>query len=75
MVLIFGYHIAFWCGLLGAILILLHVPSCSKHWAQKLPFISNSLSKYHKQTLGLATLFAFAHIILDIMGLVFGVWI
>jgi len=62
-------EIKFWTALIAAILILLHIPSCNKHWAKKLKVLSGFLSKYHKLTLNLATLFALLHIVLVILDL------
>jgi|TARA_Y100000310_G_C20441240_1_gene696216 hypothetical protein len=70
---IIGHTIGFWSGMIGAIFIILHMPTCNKHWAQKLPFISRPLAKHHTLTLTLATLFGFIHIILGIIHLIGGV--
>ncbi len=75
MVAFLGETIGFWAGLLGAIFIVLHMPTCNKHWAQKLPFISKPLAKHHYLTLGLATIMGFTHITLGLLGLIFGIWI
>jgi hypothetical protein len=72
---IIGQTIGFWSGMIGAIFIILHMPTCNKHWAQKLPLISKPLSKHHNLTLGLATFFGFTHIILGITELIWGIMI
>jgi len=72
---IIGQTIGFWSGMIGAVFIVLHMPTCNKHWAQKLPFISKPLAKHHNLTLGLATLFGLTHIILAITGLISGIWV
>lgn len=70
---IIGQTIGFWTGLVGAVFIVLHMPTCNKHWAQKLPFISKPLSKHHYLTLSLATFFGFTHIILALVDIILGV--
>jgi len=59
--------IGFWVSLIAALFILLHVPSCNIHWADRLGPFSRYLRKYHDLTLNLATAFAVAHIILIIL--------
>ncbi|MFC1769348.1 hypothetical protein ACFLZX_06320 [Nanoarchaeota archaeon] len=54
-------------GFLAAIFILLHVPSCSQHWAQKIPGIAQKLAQYHNLTLNLAMILAFLHILLIVL--------
>lgn len=75
MVLILGQDIGFWTAFVAGIFILLHLPSCSEHWAYRLLPFSRYLRKYHNLTLALATLFAFAHVVLSLVGLITGVWI
>ncbi len=75
MIEILGRDVGFWMGLIAGLLILLHVPSCNKHWADRLKPFSLYLRKYHDLTLVLATLFALAHIVLALVGLVFGIWV
>jgi hypothetical protein len=70
-----GQTIGFWTGLLGAVFIVLHMPTCNTHWAQKLPLISKPLASHHHLTLSLATVFGFGHLMLAFLGLVFGIWI
>lgn len=72
---ILGQTIGFWVGFIAAIFIMLHIPSCNKHWANKLKPFSSYLSKHHTLTLDIATVFAIAHIVLVLIGLIFGVWI
>ena len=72
---ILGRDVGFWMGFVAGLFILLHIPSCNKHWADKLKPFSLYLRKYHDLTLILATLFALAHIVLALVGLVFGIWI
>ena len=61
----------FWTSLIAAMFILLHIPSCNKHWAYRLRPLSKYLSRFHDQTLILATIFAIIHIILAGIGLIF----
>jgi hypothetical protein len=75
MVEILGQTIGFWSAFVAGILILLHIPSCNKHWAYRLKPFSNYLGKVHDQTLFLATLFAIIHIFLSIIGLIFNMWL
>jgi len=75
MVLIFGHDIGFWFGILAGLLILLHLPACDYHWADRFGKVSAFLKKHHLLTLRLATTFALIHILLAIMGLGFGIWI
>ncbi len=75
MVIFLSQTIGFWTAFIAAIFILLHIPSCNKHWASRLKPLSTFLSDYHDLTLKLATVFALAHIILSLVGLVFGVWV
>ena len=75
MALLLGQHIGFWLAFIAGIFILLHIPSCNKHWAYRLKPLSKYLSKVHNQTLILATLFAIIHIILSLIGLIFNIWI
>ena len=72
---IFGQGLGFWLGLVAAIFILLHIPSCDVHWANRLKPFSTLLKKYHRPTLVLATIFALVHVILAIVGLAFNIWI
>ena len=75
MIEILGRDLGFWLGLIAGLFILLHIPSCNKHWADRLKPFSLFLRKYHDLTLVLATLFALADVALALVGLVFGVWI
>jgi membrane protein DedA with SNARE-associated domain len=75
MEILFGKDIGFWVGVIAGIFILLHIPSCNKHWAARLQPLSKHLKKYHNLTLNLATIFALLHVILSFGGLVFGIWI
>jgi len=75
MVEILGQTIGFWSAIVAGIFILLHIPSCNKHWAYRLKPLSKYLVRFHDKTLILATLFAIIHIILSITGLVFNIWI
>jgi len=75
MELMFHQNITFWTGFIAGLFILLHLPSCDVHWANKLGKFSGFLSKHHYFTLRLATFFAIIHVFLDLIGLVFGVWI
>ena len=72
---IFGESISFWTGFIAGLFILLHIPSCNKHWAARLRPFSIFLTKYHDLTLDLATGFAIIHLVLDLIGLISGVWI
>ena len=67
--------VGFWTAFVAGIFILIHLPSCSVHWADRLKPLSVYLKKYHVLTLNLATIFALVHIILSLVGLIFGVWI
>ncbi len=58
MVEMLGQTIGFWSAFIAGILILLHIPSCNKHWAYRLKPFSNYLGKVHDQTLIIATIFA-----------------
>lgn len=73
MVIFLGETIGFWSGMIGAVFIILHMPTCNKHWAQKLPFISRSLAKHHTLTLSMATTFGFLHLILGFISIISGV--
>lgn len=73
MIILLGETIGFWSGIIGALFILLHMPTCNKHWAQKLPFISQHLAKHHTLTLTLATTFGFMHLILGFIELVWSI--
>ncbi len=73
--IIVGQTIGFWTAFIAALFILLHVPSCNKHWALRLKPLSTYLSKHHDTTLIIATIFALAHIIMSLAGLIFGVWV
>ena len=75
MVEIIGQDIGFWTAFIAGILILLHIPSCNKHWAYRLKPLSKYLIKIHNETLILATIFAIIHIILSVLGLTFNIWI
>jgi hypothetical protein len=75
MVEILGQTIGFWLALIAGIFILLHIPSCNKHWAYRLKPLSKYLSKIHNETLIMATIFAILHIILSLLGLTFNIWI
>jgi membrane protein DedA with SNARE-associated domain len=72
---VLGQTLGFWIGLIAAIFIMLHIPSCNKHWAQRLKPFSSYLARHHSLTLNLATLFALVHIALSLTGLVTGIWI
>jgi membrane protein DedA with SNARE-associated domain len=72
---IVGQTLGFWVGLVAAIFILLHIPSCNAHWAQRLKPLSSYLKRHHALTLNLATLFAIVHVILAVVGLTTRVWI
>jgi len=75
MTLLLGQHIGFWISMVAGVFILLHIPSCNKHWAYRLKPLSKYLARFHDQTLILATLFAIIHIFLSITGLIFNIWI
>ena len=70
---IIGQTLHFWTGLLAGILILVHIPSCDTHWAEKLKPFSDVLQRHHMLTLRLATLFALLHITLSLIALFGGV--
>lgn len=65
----------FWTAFIAGIFILLHIPSCDVHWANRLKWLSNALSEHHQFTLRAATLFAILHLTLSLVGLLTGVWI
>ena len=67
--------IGFWTAFISGLFILLHIPSCDFHWASKIKSLSTFLTKYHRPTLHLATIFAIIHIFLSLLGLIFGVWL
>ena len=69
---IINHTLTFWTGLIGAIFIVLHLPTCNAHWADKLPLISKTLRKYHNPTLYIATISGIIHIILAIIELIGG---
>jgi len=75
MVETLGQTIGFWSAFIAGFFILLHIPSCNKHWAYQLKPLSKYLARFHDQTLILATLFAIIHIFLSIIGLIFNIWI
>jgi hypothetical protein len=75
MTILLAQTIGFWTSFIAGMFILLHIPSCNKHWAYRLKPFSTFLSRYHSFTLNLATLFAIIHIILGLVGLITGVWI
>ncbi|MCK4252683.1 hypothetical protein KAX97_14645 [candidate division WOR-3 bacterium] len=75
MVEILGQTIGFWSAFIAGILILLHIPSCNKHWAYRLKPFSNYLGKVHDETLIIATIFAILHIVSSLLGLAFNIWI
>jgi len=75
MVEILGQTIGFWSAFVAGIFILLHIPSCNKHWANRLKPFSRYLKKLHDETLIIATLFAIIHIVLSLLGLAFNIWI
>ena len=73
--LLLDQTIGFWTGFIAGFFILLHIPSCNDHWANRLKPFSNYLKEYHNQTLIWATVFAIIHIVLDLIGLIFNIWI
>jgi len=73
--MVFENTLHFWTSLIAAVFILLHIPSCNKHWAHRLKPFSKYLKKYHNQTLILATIFALIHVVLTFIGLIFNIWI
>lgn len=72
---IIGQTVGSWTGFIGAFFILLHIPSCNQHWVHRLKPFSDFLKEYHDETLLMATVFAIIHIILDLIGLTFNIWI
>jgi hypothetical protein len=75
MVEILGQTIGFWSAFVAGIFVLLHIPSCNKHWAYRLKPFSKYLKKAHNETLIAATIFAVLHIVLSFLGLLFNIWI
>ncbi|MBR9698847.1 hypothetical protein GOV09_00115 [Candidatus Woesearchaeota archaeon] len=67
--------IGFWTAFIAGIFILLHIPSCNKHWAHRLKPLSTLLERVHNQTLILATIFALVHVVLSLLGLFLDIWI
>lgn len=67
--------IIFWTGFISGLFILLHIPSCSLHWADKMPKISKVLRRYHDETLNIAVTFAIGNIFLVLAGFIFGIWL
>ncbi len=67
--------IGFWTSFAAGIFILLHLPTCDYHWADRLKTAAKYLRKYNKSTLNLAALLALVHIILSLIGLISGVWL
>jgi hypothetical protein len=75
MVEILGQNIGFWSAFVAGIFVLLHIPSCNKHWAYRLKPFSEYLRKVHNETLIIATIFALLHVFLSLLGLVLNIWI
>ncbi|MBR9693098.1 hypothetical protein GOV07_04180 [Candidatus Woesearchaeota archaeon] len=67
--------ITFWLGVIAALFILLHMPSCDAHWADKFGAVGKWLRRYHTPTLRIATIFALVHLLLIVFGFVFGIWL
>ncbi|MBT3324152.1 hypothetical protein HN840_01925 [archaeon] len=62
--------ISFWTSVISSIFILLHIPSCNIHWANRLKPFSKYLKKYHNLTLNLAAAFALIHVIIIFVELI-----
>jgi hypothetical protein len=75
MVNLLGQTIGFWVAFMAGIFIMLHIPSCNRHWAARLKPFSKYLKKVHNETLGMATILAILHICLSLVGLITGTWI
>ena len=73
--MVFEHTIHFWTSFIAGIFVLLHIPSCNKHWAYRLKPFTKYLEKIHNETLIIATFFAAIHIILSLTGLLFDIWI
>ena len=75
LITLLGKDIGFWAAFIAGLFILLHIPSCNRHWAARLKPFSTFLRRYHDLTLVLATILALVHVALSIVGFVFGVWV
>lgn len=56
-------QISFWAGVISSVFVILHLPSCNVHWANRLKPVSKYLKKFHSETLGIAVSFAIIHLI------------